>query len=624
MDTNLTGSVVFIAPGTIHPKDDSSLLTIDENYKEYLTAGDTQLIRNTNNDIISEYKEGELPGVLVTVPIKTYLDGEVDTNIYELLPGKVQTGPKIVLHPHQYYRSTSVKTYVPGNEILVDSTNTVKILKGSKFQLNIGIEVSDLSTLEYEWRDDNDSTLGTGSSYEFDSNIFDSTIKSIYCLVSNKVGSDISDTINIEMIDNTNKYIERNLIKNGYAIEGTNDWESVGDNPEEVGAYSVKRFPAYVYHNFRTDNVNGIENTNVNQWYPTPESFEANNPKFKDKIVNRISENRYFKGGIMEPRDVLNNDTSGLYKTSYQDIDLTEIADLIDGKVYGISKLSTVLFGWIGTRGDQADECSVQFEFFDENGDYLFTFDDEGNKIGGSYIATPSGNITWVTRNGAINELNNIQNTIIYRGGKFGSFDYVGLENDLVNIFHPLSIKAYKELASPGSIVGSLSGGSFDPSNTLHTIILGRQSELRDIPAGTRTIRVTKTYQHISILRQVDGQDIPVTMWDLLYTNRNPTTFGGGQYTSEAMVTGLNMIAYINDEGVDDIKYIDMLKHHGYDLDILMNANVSENIEASNLSLLTPNPTPNPPTPNNNNTPNNPPSHGGAHGGSGGTIMHTQ
>jgi len=613
----VTSSVVYIAPESIEILDDSSLLTIDANYYDYLNSNDGLLDRNTNNDIISQYKEGGLPGVLVKVPIKTYSDIQGDSSISELLPPKVQTGPTIVLHPHQYFRRVDVDTYVKGGEVLVDDNNTVKILDGTTFQLNIAVETTDINTLVYEWKDEIDATLATGSIYIFDSNLFDSKSKSIYCVVTNKFGSDISDTINIEMIDLTNPFIENNLIKNGFAVEGTNEWESVGENPEEIGSYSTKRFPAYVYHNFRVDNVNGVENTDVNQWYPTPEAFELDNPKFKDKIINKISENRYFRGGLMIPRDDLNNDTSGLYKSSYQDIDVSDIADLIDGKVFGIEKLTTVLFGWLGTRADQGDKCTVQYEFFDDNDNFVFVIDN-GVKLGGSYIESAGGTITWVTRNNETNTESNINSSIIYLGGTFGSSTYSGLLNDNINIFHPLNIKGYKNIVNPGSLVGSLDITDTLPGNILHTIILGRISELRTIPVKTRKIRVTKSYWHDSLSIIESGQRLPITLWDLLYTNRNPQQYGGGQYTSEAMATGLNLIVYVNDDGIDDINHIDMLKESS-DNSIALNID-NENLNTLPSTMITP-PLP-PPSNNNGGGPMGGPNGGG--GGGGHNFIFTQ
>lgn len=616
----VTSSVVFIAPETVELVDDSSLLTIDSNYYDYLNSNDGMLDRNSNNDIISQYKEGILPGVLVKVPIKTYNELQGDTTISELLPPKVQTGPTITLQPHQYFRKTDVETYIHGGEVLVDDNNTVKIQKGTEFQLNIAIETTDITTLTYEWKDEIDAVIGTGSTYTFNSNIFDSKSKSIYCVVTNKYGSDISDTITVEMIDSTNPFIENNLIKNGFAVEGTNEWESVGANPEEIGSYSTKRYPAYVYHNFRTDTVNGAENVPVNQWYPTPEAFEADNPKFKDKIINKISENRYFRGGLMIPRDDLNNDTSGLYKSSYQDIDVSDIADLIDGKVFGIEKLTTILFGWLGTRADQGDKCSVQYEFFDENDNFVYSLEN-GTKLGGSYIESAGGSITWVIRNNQTNTESDINSSIIYLGGTFGSSTYTGLLNDNINIFHPLSIKGYKNIVTPGSIVGSLDFNESNPTNTLNTIILGRISELRTIPIGTRKIRVTKSYWHDSLsIIPTDGpnagQRLPITLWDLLYTNRNPQSYGGGQYTSEAMATGLNLIVYVNDDGIDDIKGIDMLKESGYVEDFTSQAD--ENILSLPSTMFVPSNTP------TNESGNNTGHSGGGGGGGGHSIQYTQ
>jgi hypothetical protein len=55
----------------------------------------------------------------------------------------------------------------------------------------------------------------------------------------------------------------------------------------------------------------------------------------------------------MDPILPNQNNHSGTYKSSFQVIDLSDNADLLEGKVYGIKGFKAIFFGWLGMSIDK-------------------------------------------------------------------------------------------------------------------------------------------------------------------------------------------------------------------------------------------------------------------------------
>lgn len=494
--------------------------------------------RNNNNEIV--LVPDDSTKLLRIVPILTISSESIDTSISELIQSKSNNGPVIVTQPTEYFRNINSEDYEPGQEIFIDYTNTIKVLNGSVIKLIITATSDYPETLKYEWKVGNGQTVSTSSVYIFNSSTF---LKNeiFYCKVSDYSGETISDTINLQVIDtSSDNSLLTNLIKNSSGEEGTNNWINTGDNFNMLGSLSLFRVPQYAYHLSEYGTVNGQPNVAINEWYPRPEIFENDNPTFKGKINNKITFGKYFRGGAMNARDNFNNDISSLRKEMYQDIDVTNISDYIDGKIYGIPGITSVLFGWLGTRADQGDKCSVELEFYDQNSNLITVENPVIISSGGSIV-------TNMFRAGQIIQDEPLVSSLLWLGGTFGSYDYVGMYNTFANNYDktvPLEFDSQTDQQRFYSY---------------RTVVLGRKSDYFQIPIGTRKIRVYQKYWHIPL---INPSGSVISPWDLVYTGTSPQGSDGIQYVSDALITGINLLAWPKGYPFE-VNNIDVLKESG-------------------------------------------------------------
>lgn len=517
INNNLNGIEIVHTDSTI----DSEIIIpgkkiIDIDYKNYLSNFDT-INRNDNNDILCDLSSDN---ILKIVPIVEYNNNVSDNSISELIEKSRLQGPKIDVQPSQFFRPDTVTSYTPGNEIFV-SDNTITVLKGNTVALKISVTTNDISNLKYEWKNSVNETIGNDSIFEINTDNISDNIFEVYCIVSDSIGSIKSDSIKVNILDlNNSNILLSNLVKNSCGENGLEHWIQSNDIPESIGSYSINRFPAYNYHRiYSAPNAAG-KIIDTNMWYPKPEAVEANNDFLSGKIVNKINTGNYFRGGIMKMRDD-NDDTSSQSKSSYQIIDLSDYANLIDGKVYGVAGLNSFLYAWLGTRADQGDISSVEFIFYDANDNIILN----ENGSGGSYIISDGPNVTWATN--IVRNNSDMLSSFIYKGGVYGNETYTGLNHTETNTY--------------------LHG-----TEGLFTIITGKLSDIVSIPKGTRSVRITKYFKHVPIYM---NHDTLVSRYDLLYRLIGPSK----QYISEALITGINFIMYPDNIDFPGA-YLDMLK----------------------------------------------------------------
>lgn len=234
-------------------------VNIDDAYYEFLTS---QFI---SSESIPRSESGMLYGDLnksnefkyKVVPIKNGDPIEYDDLIFELIPPKLPTPPIITMQPSSFFRRNTVDDYMPGLEVLISDDNIIYILKGMVITLNIDVNSDSYNTLLLQWKTIDGQLLTTGSSLIIDSSNMDNPNQSYYCEVSDINGSVSSDIIIIDIIDpNTNQFINKNIVKNGYGELGTAEWDSIGDIPETVGTMTINRNleNRYTYHPQRYSN----------------------------------------------------------------------------------------------------------------------------------------------------------------------------------------------------------------------------------------------------------------------------------------------------------------------------------------------------------------------------------
>jgi hypothetical protein len=527
------------------------------------------LLMPTNDigEYISEYDviENDFNGEFLTLSIKNYKNDIQDTEI------STASAPIITLQPDLFFRRKSALDVDPGAEILIDENRTIIVSRGKKITLDFNFESSeeDQSNIIFEWKDSYDRVVYVGKKMVIDTNTANWKEETFHCTITDSYGSVTTNDITVELVDiNNSPWILNNIIQNGSANNGTADWETNGDAPEDVGKFienyeqtpngilesidsKLKRNGTYFYHKLISGWEEKPQGEYKNQWYPRPEIFDEEN-NFNGTVASEIKQH-YFRGGIMYPvlidKDGSPN-RSGVLKTSTQVIDLSEISDLIEGKVYGIRGFRAVMFGWLGGRADQGDRVSCTFDFLDENDNEIVIDDNDQNSIrsrsseerASGYIITSKDSIQ-------INPgLGSLPNKVTTTAGSW-FFDY----NQLAKKYPWINFgtKLYQGYIDPSGFEYSGLGYDFNSGRSsvytsiynpttnaeklsylsVKTAIVGDVSTAIIVPDNTRKIRVTKVYQHVG------------GIVDLVYGG-NDWSLKNQEYVSDAMIAGLNLRLY--------------------------------------------------------------------------------
>lgn len=519
-------------------------------------------------DLISEYADDSdnFEGTYSVLTIKNYKN---DIDIVQNTADEVESNfPPITItdQPDVFFKKNTTKNYIPGKELFIDENRNIQVKKGMSVELQFGYEsADDPNNIKFDWRDSFDRTVSDEATLLIDTNLIDGESDTFSCTISDSFGTDITNEITITVIDPDNHPIFfNNIVKNGSALKGVSEWETTGDKPEEVGkflsSYEPSKDPnglataafnpsaaglgagewgSIYYHKF-TSSIEYPNQKNKNHWYPRPEIFDAMN-NFNSEVANEIKDN-YFRGGNMDPVLPEQNNHSGTSKSSIQIIDLSEYADLISGKIYGIEGFRITMFGWLGGRADQGDECSCELEFLDENDVEL---PNEGPPITINSLSVYDR---------IINEVRNAAPVTAYQVGTGNSnryFSYTGLFYDGNDAIELPKIQA---IATSPFATHNNQGTGFgieymtDTINAIcKTIIVGKASNMVLLPINCRKIKVTKYYLH------KPGK------YDLIFSGKEFADLGI-DYKSEAMIVGLNVRLYpilidqnnnVDDTGVD-------------------------------------------------------------------------
>lgn len=148
------------------------------------------------------------------------------------------------------------------------------------------------------------------------------------CVISNDVGEITSEPVELQIV-HTNKpeesFFRRNLIKNGFGIEGTSEWTTL------QGAVAAKAFALPEAEAELKKPHTAVFQHSINEIYPHPININFNSVKDYNFEVLTKNQGFYFcRDQMTIPR------RGGRPQAAvYQDVDLTEIQDLIAGKVFG-------------------------------------------------------------------------------------------------------------------------------------------------------------------------------------------------------------------------------------------------------------------------------------------------
>jgi hypothetical protein len=527
--------------------------------------------KNAAGDIISIYNEETetYDGVYTVIPVKNYKN---DIDLPEETIILADPSPvTVVEQPELFFKKNTTDASLPGLELFIDESNVIRAARGTKITLQFGYRSDDIpENIIFQWFDSFDRVVSTNPRFELNVDDIDGEEESFYCTITDSFGSDTTNEITVSVVDPANNpYIFTNIVQNGYATEGTANWDSVGESPEDTGKFLAEfetvevpdfifglNAGTYFYHKF----ISGSDSKlNKNQWYPRPEEFDARN-NFGGTIVEELKDD-YFRAGSFSPvvRDG-DNDHKGTIKSSTQIIDLTDFGDGLDGKIYGIKGFYAVMFGWLGGRADQADRVSCEMEFLDEN--------DEVIPVSGKTLIEDAD---WYQR--TVNEYRRLNAppkvSPIHAGLKktertgdpILDYRYTGLYKDGNN---GINFNRYQ-------IESQLADGSIRiVAPVVKTLILGRTTDMIQVPPVTRKIRVIKRYYHVP------------GVVDLIWEGKEWQE-KGNEYVSDALVAGLNVRLYpilvdpqsgnelntgFDESGRSVIKFMNFLEERAADEDL--------------------------------------------------------
>jgi hypothetical protein len=345
-------------------------------------------MRTRTGKLIADLNKQE--GALTSVPVPdrpttTALNSVAvpyqDTTIVD------ENATKYVLYPYElnevpifteniYNGSTpkiiSEQAYSPANSDVMyyDEDGIVKVLAGTSFQLRVQAQQPNIlnvengvplifqgtTELQYEWLRDGrlaaDFILGDEQAIRRDRVEPDRSTLTFYnvstrlagqytCIVRNDIGEVTSEVIELQVIDPQSPddtFFKKNLIQNGSANDGTNNWTVLlGDVGTRTFAspateLELKRpnTPVFAHH--------------IGEIYPHPTNIKFNGIKGYNPANLASKGSSYFRRDSLKP--YVNGGTR--LAVMYQDVDLTEIQDMIAGRVYGCNGVRAYIGSILG------------------------------------------------------------------------------------------------------------------------------------------------------------------------------------------------------------------------------------------------------------------------------------
>ena len=148
------------------------------------------------------------------------------------------------------------------------------------------------------------------------------------CTVSNDIGEVVSEAIELEVIHISSldqKYFRQNLVKNGFARDSINEWTAI------QGSIAIQPFALREAEAELKKPNTPLRQHSVNEIYPHPITVGSNGIKGYD-LSTLATENSFY---FTRTPYAKYSDGGRPQSIVYQDVDVTEIQDLISGKVFG-------------------------------------------------------------------------------------------------------------------------------------------------------------------------------------------------------------------------------------------------------------------------------------------------
>lgn len=300
----------------------------------------------------------------LTIPPVSQLNE--NTTEYDLLPVIVNKAPTIIVSIVEGSNPTIKPIRLAdqsGQHLYSGADGTVRVCIGSsitlkfqaeqpdKFNVENGVPtiIANQQQLTYQWRV-NDYDLSNYRSDTLRSSVVvehgTCTIENIQiqhgglyqCIVSNDIGSVASEQIILEVYNpDSDPKLLTNLVVNPYGEEGLDGWNP---NCSELVVKEMSSLPARQLKAINTQ----VFGYTADMMHPRPYQLDPGvlGVDYAEKLTKRGT---YF--GRSKYKFIAQGGNT--YVKAYQDIDLTELTDLIRGGVYGIAGLRAIFGCYIGS-----------------------------------------------------------------------------------------------------------------------------------------------------------------------------------------------------------------------------------------------------------------------------------
>ena len=322
---------------------------------------DQSLIGDLNDNFLAK-TSGSITVTLTTSSI------DENATTYDLLPVVINK-PPVIVSPISEASTPSIKPYATadatGQSMYLFPDGNVKVNIGAKIKLSIGVEQPDVfniengiptilppkSGLNYIWRKDGQIVTSTynnslqsvvnvnTNTIEFD-NIQPASAGTYTCEITNDIGTTVSEPITLEVLNlDFDTLFYRNLIKNPYGADGTNEWNT---NNSDLTTRNFTKIPS---QDLIKPNRVDLFGYTIDTMHPRPYQIDMGVVKGFDMTNQFLSNNpTYFS----RTRYKFEKRGGSYLVRAYQDIDLTDIIPLIKGGVYGVEGVRAMFSCYIG------------------------------------------------------------------------------------------------------------------------------------------------------------------------------------------------------------------------------------------------------------------------------------
>jgi len=326
-------------------------------------------MRFPDNSLNGDLNDNIAPKISGSVTRISASDLNENETVYDLLPVIVNR-PPVITKSISEASSPPIKPYTAANatgEAMYQFPDgTVKINLGAKVTLRVKAEqppilnvengvptmIKSTQGLTYVWRKDGQmivseyreslasSVTVKGSQLVFD-NMQPRDAGTYTCEISNDIGTVSSEPIQVEVLNlDFDSYFYRNLIKNPYGLDGTNDWSANNDDLTTKALVKTESPQDFIQPN----KVNLFGYT-MDMMHPRPYQIEPG------VIQDLKMTDTFLKSGasyFTRTRYKFETKGGSFLVRAYQDIDLSDIQWLIKGGVFGVEGVRAFFSCYIG------------------------------------------------------------------------------------------------------------------------------------------------------------------------------------------------------------------------------------------------------------------------------------